>query len=107
MELREGKTPAQALREAFGIKCLPAFVPPVDQRETEEETLPAQTDRTGRLGATTVGELGNLYNPAEQVGTTQAPSTVHARDFRRISPCHIRTDGVCCFRLSRLSIGAG
>jgi transposase InsO family protein len=40
----KGRTPAQALREALGIERLPAFAPPVDQHETEEETVPAQTD---------------------------------------------------------------
>jgi hypothetical protein len=40
----KGRTPAQALREALGIERLPAFALPVDQHETEEETVPAQTD---------------------------------------------------------------
>jgi len=35
---------AQALREALGIKRLPAFAPPIDLHEPEEETVPAQTD---------------------------------------------------------------
>jgi hypothetical protein len=38
----KGRTPAQALREALGIDCLPAFAPPSDRPETEEETVPAQ-----------------------------------------------------------------
>ena len=40
----KGRTPAQGLREALGIERLPAVAPPVDQHETEEETVPAQTD---------------------------------------------------------------
>ena len=39
----KGRTPAQALREALGIERLPAFAPPGDRPETEEETVPAQT----------------------------------------------------------------
>jgi hypothetical protein len=39
----KGRTPAQALREALGIERLPAFAPPGDRPETEEETVLAQT----------------------------------------------------------------
>jgi hypothetical protein len=39
----KGRTPVQAPREALGIERLPAFAPPVDQHETEEETVPQQT----------------------------------------------------------------
>jgi hypothetical protein len=46
---------------ALGIERLPAFTPPVDQTETAEETVPAQTAWIVRPGAATVGELRNLY----------------------------------------------
>jgi hypothetical protein len=40
----KGWTPTQALREAVGIERPPAFAPPVDQHESDEETVPAQTN---------------------------------------------------------------
>jgi hypothetical protein len=39
----KSQTPAQALHEALGVERLPAFAPPVDWPNTEEETVPAQS----------------------------------------------------------------